>query len=181
MEFVTTRSAGLLIGNAKEQDIVYPLWKHKVVEIDYDLSYYKRGQLIRYIEKTYGKDNTSHIMAENKLTTKAVIRRVLTAYDWTIPVINSLTKLVDEKCTSLESALNASEELLNALKDTNELQDMYKLEGLVASASMHAAGILIMNEPVKEYFPTRIMTDKETGEKVECSEWHKKIVEHLGA
>lgn len=119
-------------------------------------------------------------MAENKLTTKAVIRRVLTVYNWDIPVINSLTKLVDDKCPSLDSALMASEELLRALKDTNELEDMRRLEGLTITASMHAAGILILNEPVTEHFPTRLATDKETGESIECCEWNKKIVEKLG-
>ena len=149
-------------------------------DVDYDVSYYKRSELIQYIKDTYGEANTSHIMAENKLTTKAVIRRVLTVYNWDIPVINSLTKLVDDKCPSLDSALIASEELLRALEDTNELEDMRRLEGLTITASMHAAGILILNEPVTEHFPTRLATDKETGESIECSEWNKKIVEKLG-
>ena len=149
-------------------------------DVDYDVSYYKRSELIQYIKDTYGEANTSHIMAENKLTTKAVIRRVLTVYNWDIPVINSLTKLVDDKCPSLDSALMASEELLRALEDTNELEDMRRLEGLTITASMHAAGILILNEPVTEHFPTRLATDKETGESIECSEWNKKIVEKLG-
>ena len=56
-------------------------------------------------------------------------------------------------------------------------KDMEMLEGLMSHASKHAAGILIMNDRVDNHFPVRV--DREEG--VMVCEWHKKIVEKLGA
>ena len=55
--------------------------------------------------------------------------------------------------------------------------DMLRLEGLMSHASMHAAGLLIMNDEVDNHFPVRINRK----ENVSVCEWNKKIVESLGA
>lgn len=145
-------------------------------DVDVDVCYEKRYMLIDYIKEKYGVDNTSHIIAEGKMTTKAVMRKVMTAYDYDMKVINQTCKLVDNKCANLKEALQ-NEELFKRLNGRPELDDMIRLEGLISHASKHAAGVLITPEPVYNIFPVRM--DME--EKVPVCEWHKKHIEALGA
>lgn len=144
-------------------------------DIDTDVCYEKRHLLIEYLKDKYGIDNVSHIIAEGKLTVKAVIRKVLSAYSYETRVINQITKMVSDKCNSLEEAL-LNQELESRLKGTKELDDMFKLEGLISHASKHAAGVLITPEPVYNLFPVRM----DLQENVPVCEWHKKHVEALG-
>lgn len=145
-------------------------------DIDTDICYEKRHLVIEYIKEKYGEESVAHIIAEGKMTTKAVIRKVLSAYGYEMKVVNATCKLVDDKCTSLQEALK-NEDLNNRLQGKNELKDMIKLEGLISHASKHAAGVLITPEPVHNLFPVRIDRD----ENVAVCEWHKKHIEALGA
>lgn len=144
-------------------------------DIDQDICYEQRHKVIEYIKNKYGVENTAHIMAEGSLTTKAVIKRVLSAYGYEVPVVNSYTKLVDDKCLNLKEALENDK--LKEVITGQPLKDMTALEGLMSHASKHAAGIIIMNDRVDNHFPVRI--DRE--ENVMVCEWHKKHVESLGA
>lgn len=145
-------------------------------DIDTDICYEKRHLVIEYIKNKYGEDNVSHIIAEGKMTTKAVIRKVLSAYGYEMKAVNSMCKLVDDKCANLDEALK-NEVLKASLQNKRELDDMIKLEGLISHASKHAAGVLITPEPVYNLFPVRVDKD----ENVAICEWHKKHIESLGA
>lgn len=145
-------------------------------DIDTDVCYEMRGIVLDYIKGKYGEDNVSHIITEGKMTTKAVIRKVLTAYGYEMKVINQTCKLVDERCENLEEAIQ-NEDLARRLVGKPEYEDMKKLEGLMSHAGKHAAGLLITPEPVYNLFPTRI--DRE--ENVLVCEWHKKHIEKIGA
>lgn len=144
-------------------------------DFDADICYEDRHKVIEYIKQRYGEDNTAHIIAEGSLTTKAVIRRVLSAYGYEVPVINSYTKLVDDS-KSLKENIEGNDELKVVI--TGQIKkDIENLEGLMSHASKHAAGILIMNDRVDNHFPVRVDRD----ENVMVCEWHKKHVESLGA
>lgn len=171
-----------LLGITKVEPIKYGLIYERflnptrkgMVDIDTDVCYERRGEVIEYIEQKYGKENVSHIITEGKMTTKAVIRKVLSVYDYEQKVINQICKLVDDKCENLDEAIQ-SEELARRLVGRPEYEDMKKLEGSMSHAGKHAAGILITPEPVYNLFPTRI--DRE--ENILVCEWHKKHIEAM--
>lgn len=144
-------------------------------DIDSDVCYEKRHLVIEYIKKKYGENNVAHIIAEGKMTTKAVVRKVLSVYGYEMKVINSICKLVPDKASSLEEALK-NDDFRSRLEGKQELQDMIRLEGLISHASKHAAGLLITPEPVYDLFPVRVDRD----DNVAVCEWHKKTVEALG-
>ena len=145
-------------------------------DIDQDICYEKRHLLIQYIKDKYGENSIAHIIAEGSLTVKAVIRKVLSAYGYDMKVIGYYTKLVNDGCNSLRQAIDESEELKEFLETKREFRDMMCLEGLMSHASMHAAGVLIMNDSVDNHFPVRINRK----ENVAVCEWSKKTIEKLG-
>ena len=174
-----------LLGLTEVEPIKYGLYFERFLnpsrnsppDFDADICYDKRHLVIQYIKDKYGENNTAHIMAEGTLTTKAVFRKVLSVYGYEMKVINAYAKLISDKANNLKEAIELSEELKNIFNNTQEFKDMLRLEGLMSHASKHAAGILIMNDRVDDHFPVRF--DKE--ENVMVCEWHKKIVEGLGA
>lgn len=145
-------------------------------DVDTDVCYEKRQEVISYIENKYGFENVSHIITEGKMTTKAVIRKVLTVYGYEMSAIKEFTSLVDDRASNLEEAIEMSDKLKAKLLGTRMYEDMTLLEGLISHTSKHAAGILITPEPIYNIYPTRI--DRE--ENVVVCEWHKKSVESTG-
>jgi DNA polymerase-3 subunit alpha len=146
-------------------------------DIDGDFDNELRHIVIDYIKNKYGAENVSHIIAEGKLTCKAVIRKVLSVYGYEMRAIGAITKQVpDELNITLSEALEKSEGLRKALEGTKELNDMIILEGLVDHASTHAAGVIVAPSPIDNYVPCII--DRSNGMLV--SQWHKKIIEKIG-
>ena len=101
----------------------------------------------------------------------------MSVYGYEMKVIGYYTKLIDDNVKTLKEAIEACEELRDYLVGKEMYNDMLRLEGLMSHASMHAAGLLIMNDEVDNHFPVRINRK----ENVSVCEWNKKIVEGLGA
>ncbi|MDD6769704.1 DNA polymerase III subunit alpha [Inconstantimicrobium porci] len=142
-------------------------------DIDSDVSWLRRGEIIQYLIDKYGKDNVCHIMAEGTLSLKQVITKVMTVYSFEPKVIRATTKEIPDTVTTIAQLKEHCKDICNKIGE-KALDDMTRLEGLMAIASMHAAGILITPKPVINYFPVRVKDD------IPICEWHKKICEGLG-
>ena len=80
----------------------------------------------------------------------------MSVYGYEMKVIGYYTKLIDDNVKTLKEAIEACEELRDYLVGKEMYNDMLRLEGLMSHASMHAAGLLIMNDEVDNHFPVRI-------------------------
>lgn len=146
-------------------------------DFDGDFDYDRRQEIINYLEKTYGSPNVAQIGTEGKMTAKAVIRKVFTAYNYPMQVINAICKLVDDRADTITKAVDYSSELKERLeREPDAYKDILVLEGLMSHTGTHAAGLIIAPDRVDNYIPVGI--DRETG--LQVSQWHKKIVEKLG-
>lgn len=145
-------------------------------DVDTDIDYELRDKLITYIKDKYGAENVCQINTEGKMTVKSVVRKVLSVYGYETSVINSITKVIPDNCDSLDEVLSYPEFSFKSIGE-QELKDMKMLENLMSHEGKHAAGIVISPVPVDTIVPIRI--DRETGMMV--SQWHKKIIEEIGA
>lgn len=142
-------------------------------DIDTDFCYFRRKEVIEYIQKKYGEKNVAHIMAEGTMKYKAISRRVLGIYGYKTPVISAVSKILDNY-SSIKEAVNDVE--FTSRVGENEIKDMLTLENLMSHTSTHAAGVIIAPEPIYNLIPVSL--DKETN--YLASQWHKKIIEKLG-
>lgn len=111
---------------------------------DFDIDLSDRDTVIDYLIKTYGHKNVAVVGSFNYLTTKAVIRKVLTAFDYPSYYITSLTKPIDELGDTLEDALKKSKPFYNhCKKNPEEMKVIFKLNGVISHASTHAGGVII--------------------------------------
>ena len=127
-------------------------------DFDVDFCYERRGEVIEYVERKYGKDHVSQIITFGTMAARMVIRDVGRVLDYPYSETDKLAKMIPmEVHITIPKALEQNREL-KALYDTNEqvkqlIDIAIKLEGLPRQASTHACGIVITKDPVDTYVP----------------------------
>ena len=129
-------------------------------DFDIDFCQDRRDEVIRYVQKEYGRDRVAQIITFGKLQARAVLRNVGRVLEMPLGYVDKICKMVPvnpASPVSLKEALEAEPEL-QALRDTDEsvkqlLNISLKLEGLYAHASTHAAGLVIGDRPLDELVP----------------------------
>jgi len=127
-------------------------------DIDVDFCFERRGEMLEYVAKKYGKDHVAQITTFGSLKTRQVIRDVGRALDLPYPEVDKIAKLVpDVLKIDLATALE-KEPRLRELRDKDEtVRDVLSiaaaLEGLPRHASTHAAGVVIADRPLWDYLP----------------------------
>jgi DNA polymerase-3 subunit alpha len=127
-------------------------------DIDIDFCEARRGEVIEYVTKKYGRDNVAQIITFGTMKAKAVVRDVGRVMDLSYAEVDRIAKMIpfDLKMT-LERALEESPPLKEAYEKeprVKELIDVSKrLEGTTRHASTHAAGVVIAPKPLTELVP----------------------------
>ncbi len=127
-------------------------------DFDVDFCMDKRDKVIEYVSQKYGKDCVAQIITFGKLQARGVIRDVGRSFGFTPPEMDRVAKLVPETLNiTLEEALE-KEPRLRQLTETDPkmsqlIETCKKLEGLGRHASIHAAGLVISNQPMVKHCP----------------------------
>ena len=127
-------------------------------DFDVDFCQDQRQRVIEYVMKKYGEDRVGQIITFGKLQAKAVIRDVSRVFNLPYSEADMLSKLVPEELgITLEKALEKEPRLQELEERDPKIRQILKisrrLEGLLRHASIHAAGVIITNEPLVQYCP----------------------------
>jgi DNA polymerase-3 subunit alpha len=130
-------------------------------DFDVDFCMNRRGEVIKYVEEKYGKEQVAQIATFHQLKARGVIRDIARAMERPFAEADKLAKLVPEpvqgKSPPVKEAIEQTPELKQLYTDSamhRELLDIAAaLEGLNRHAGMHAAGVVIAEKPVWEYVP----------------------------
>ena len=129
-------------------------------DFDIDFCETRRGEVIRYVQQKYGRDQVAQIITFGKLKARAVLKDTGRVLQMSYGQVDRLAKLVPNHPTdpwTLERALNGVPELAREYANDNgvrRLLDLAKqLEGLPRHASTHAAGVVIGDRPLAELVP----------------------------
>ncbi len=129
-------------------------------DIDIDFADDRRADVIQYVREKYGRDAVAQIITFGTMGAKSVVRDVGRVMGLTYAECDRLAKMVpfDLKMT-LEKALKQSPELKQAYETeeaTRELIDTAMvLEDLARNASVHAAGVVIGDQPLVNLLPLK--------------------------
>ena len=127
-------------------------------DIDIDFCFERRGEVIDYVVEKYGKDCVTQIVTFGTMAARNAIRDVGRVMDLPYGFVDNIAKNVpNELNITIDKALTMNPEL-RQMYDTDDtvrrLIDMARrLEGLPRHTSMHAAGVVISQEPMVEYVP----------------------------
>ncbi|MBI3852456.1 MAG: DNA polymerase III subunit alpha [Verrucomicrobia bacterium] len=129
-------------------------------DIDIDFADDRRADVIEYVRQKYGRDAVAQIITFGTMGAKSVVRDVGRVMGLSYAECDRLAKMIpfDLKMT-LEKALKQSPELKQAYdteETTRELIDnAFILEDLTRNASVHAAGVVIGDQPLVNLLPLK--------------------------
>ncbi|MFA5043854.1 MAG: DNA polymerase III subunit alpha, partial [Kiritimatiellia bacterium] len=149
-------------------------------DFDIDFCQFRRGEVIEYVKRKYGRENVAQIITFGSLGPKTVIRDVGRALQIPLPECDRLAKMIPEiPDLTLKDAMERNPDLKKiAATDPNAKKILdygYVLEGLLRNAGVHAAGVVIGQRPLVELVP--LSRDKD-GEII--TQFSKDHVEALG-
>ncbi|MEN6575819.1 MAG: DNA polymerase III subunit alpha [Phycisphaerales bacterium] len=130
--------------------------RNEMPDIDIDICQLHRPEVIDYVRKKYGE--VAQIITFGTMKAKLVIRDVCRVLGVPVAEADRLAKLVPFSLDmTLDKALETEPELKQAY-DANDLTRKVidigrKLEGLTRHASVHAAGVVIADEPLTNFVP----------------------------
>lgn len=127
-------------------------------DFDVDFCQDRRPEVIEYVTNKYGAENVGQIITFGKLQAKAVIRDVSRVYGLPYAETDALAKLIpDELGITLSKALEMEPKLTELEERDPKIRRILhiskRLEGLLRHASIHAAGVIITNDPLVTYCP----------------------------
>ena len=127
-------------------------------DFDIDLCERRRQEVIEYVRQKYGADSVAQIGTFGTLKARQVLKDVARVMGRTFAEGNQITKLVpaDPKMT-LRRALKESPELRQFMSQEEWVRQVMAyseiLEGLNRNMSIHAAGVIIGDEPLTDLVP----------------------------
>src|SRR5438309_5839121 len=129
-------------------------------DIDIDFADDRRADVIEYVREKYGRDSVAQIITFGTMGAKSVVRDVGRVMGLSYGDCDRLAKMIpNELKMSLDKALKQSPEFKRAYETediTRELVDTaFILEDLVRNASVHAAGVVIGDQPLVNLLPLK--------------------------
>ena len=127
-------------------------------DFDIDFCQTRRGEAIEYVKRKYGEDAVAQIITYGTLGAKTLFRDIGRALEIPLSETDRLAKLIpDDPKTTLSSALHDAADFANACKTDAYAREIMKyappLEGLPRQTGIHAAGVVIGDQPLIQVIP----------------------------
>src|SRR5207249_1066243 len=127
-------------------------------DIDIDFCTNRRGEVMDYVTRKYGRENVSQIITFGTMAARGVLRDAGRGMDMTYAEVDKIAKMVPtELHITLDKAIKDNPDLkalVNGDPRVADLLDVAKrLEGLARHASTHAAGVVISPQPLTDIVP----------------------------
>ncbi len=151
--------------------------RRQMPDIDMDFDERYRGEMIRYAAERYGSDHVAQIVTFSTIKARAAVRdaaRVL-GYPYVVgdKIAKAMPPLIMGRDTPLAACLARTEGHEDGFAAAAELRAMYEsdpdaqrvidvaagLEGLRRQDGIHAAAVVITDEPLTEYLPIQRKPD----------------------
>ncbi|OGF73321.1 DNA polymerase III subunit alpha [Candidatus Giovannonibacteria bacterium RIFCSPHIGHO2_02_43_16] len=159
-------------------------------DIDLDFADTGRDRVLEYVRNKYGGDKVASIITFGTMAARAAIRDAGRALGIPYAFCDQLAKLIPFNPTQgmkegwLAQCLEDVEELKNIYKENAEakrlIDSALKLEGVARHASVHACGVVITKDPLKNIVPLQYATGDENEGAVIVTQYEMHAIEDLG-
>ena len=127
-------------------------------DIDIDFCMNRRGSVIDYVTKKYGRENVSQIITFGTMAARGVIKDTGRGMEMTYAEVDKIAKMIPaELHITLDKALTQNPDLKTLVQSDTRVKELIdvakRLEGLARHASTHAAGVVISPRPITEFVP----------------------------
>ena len=127
-------------------------------DIDVDFCMNRRGEVIEYVTRKYGREQVAQIITFNTMAAKAAIKDCGRALDMPYGDVDRIAKLIPATVgMTIDKALEESPDLKVAYDGDATVRELIdtakKLEGLVRGSGVHASAVVIAPRPLTELVP----------------------------
>ena len=149
-------------------------------DIDVDFCERRRGEVIDYVTRKYGRENVAQIITFGTMKAKAVVRDVGRALDMPYADVDRIAKQIPAALDmTLDKALVENPLLKDMAAKEPKVKEVLdigrRLEGMSRHASVHAAGVVIAPGPITDYAPLYKGARDEI-----TTQWNMKEVDRVG-
>ncbi len=152
-------------------------------DIDMDFPDDRREEVIAYVTHKYGEDSVAQMVTFNTMAAKASVKdvaRVMGEQE----VGDRITRLIPTgPNVTLQGSLDSVKELNDLYKESRAVQQIIdqalKLEGAIRTTGVHAAGVIIANEPLEHFVPLQLR-DPRDASKGRITQYEQAHLEELG-
>ena len=149
-------------------------------DIDVDFCERRRGEVIDYVTKKYGRENVAQIITFGTMKAKAVIKDVGRVLEMPFADVDKVAKQIPPALDmTLDKALEENPILREMEQNDPKVRELLavarRLEGMTRHASVHAAGVVIAPKAITEYAPLYKGAHDEI-----VTQWTMKDVERMG-
>ncbi len=135
-------------------------------DIDIDFCMNRRGEVIDYVTRKYGRENVAQIITFGTMAAKAAIKDVGRVMDMPYAEVDRIAKMIPATLNiTIEQALRDSPQLAEAYEREQQVRQIIdtakRLEGLVRNAGVHAAGVVISPQPLTDLVPIHLTKNDE--------------------
>jgi DNA polymerase-3 subunit alpha len=127
-------------------------------DIDVDFCMNRRGEVIDYVTRKYGREQVAQIITFNTMAAKASIKDCGRALDMPYGDVDRIAKLVPATVgMTIDRALEDVPDLRKIYDSDPQVRELIdtakKLEGLVRGAGVHASAVVIAPQPLIDLVP----------------------------
>ncbi|HEY1767248.1 MAG TPA: DNA polymerase III subunit alpha [Terracidiphilus sp.] len=127
-------------------------------DIDVDFCQNRRGEVIDYVTRKYGREQVAQIITFNTMAAKAAIKDCGRALDMPYGDVDRIAKLVPATVgMTIDQALEDVPDLRKVYDNDAQIRELIdtakKLEGLVRGSGVHASAVVIAPRPLTELVP----------------------------
>src|SRR5687767_2224875 len=149
-------------------------------DIDIDFCERRRGEVIDYVTRKYGRENVAQIITFGTMKAKAVVRDVGRVLEMPFGDVDKVAKQIPATLDmTLDKALEESPTLKELEQNDPKVKELLsvarRLEGMTRHASVHAAGVVIAPRAITEYAPLYKGARDEI-----TTQWSMKEIERIG-
>ena len=148
-------------------------------DIDLDFPDDRRQEIIEYCKQKWGEDHVAQVITFNTLGPKQAVRDVGRALNVELDRVDTLAKLIPGGASIAEAKAGVAE-LQRLMAEDEELAEVLEvaehLEGLARHCSVHAAAVVVSDEPLIGKVP--VQRDKD--ESMPVTQYSMKPVEAVG-
>ena len=125
-------------------------------DFDIDFCSERRGEVIDYVIRKYGEDHVSQIITFGRMGAKLAVRDVGRVLGMPYAEVDRIAKLMPDNDT-IQAAVEHSADLKLRYQEDSRVRELIdyavRIEGMPRQSGIHAAGVVITENPVSDYVP----------------------------
>lgn len=137
--------------------------RRSMPDIDVDFSDINREKVVSYLQSKYGSERVGRVLTTQTIGAKESLRDIARVYNYKEREVDTIISTITNDKLSLREDYKTTPQFKSLVDSDKFYLEMVslasKIEGLPRQAGLHAAGVVLNNEPLNETLPVTLNPD----------------------